>query len=100
MRAWRGPSIPPPSSPEPLRADAPCRESPFVGMGIRERLVLPLARQAPDVRETPTGGLLFPGGENLLSAPPNMSTMRATCPRTQSRRRASFPALEQPALEE
>src|ERR1700722_13350128 len=63
MRAWRGPSIPPPSSPEPLRADAPCRESPFVGMGIRERLVLPLARQAPDVRETPTVGLLFPGGE-------------------------------------
>src|ERR1700722_9686904 len=68
MRAWRGLSIPPPSSPEPLRADAPCRESPFVGMGIRERLVLPLAREALNVRETPTGGLLFPGGEEIFSA--------------------------------
>ena len=37
-------------------------------MGIRERLVLQLARQAPDVRETPTGGLLFPEGEQIFSA--------------------------------
>ena len=40
----------------------------FVGMGIREQLVLPLAREALNVRETPTGGLLFPGGEEIFSA--------------------------------
>src|SRR5580704_12706086 len=68
MRAWRGPSIRPPWSPETLRAGTPCRGPPFVGTDIRERLVLPLAREAPDGEETPTGGLLFPGGEEIFSA--------------------------------
>src|ERR1700722_9823006 len=67
MRAWRGPLIPPPSLPEPLRAGTPCRESPFVGTGIREAVRSPVAREALDAEETPMGDLLFPG-RNLLNA--------------------------------
>src|ERR1700675_2185678 len=76
MRAWRGPSDPPPSSPETLRADSSCRKPPLVNGRLRAA-GSPVPREAPDVRETPTGGLVFPVGEEIFSAAGKM--MGETC---------------------
>src|SRR6202021_2733079 len=65
MRAWQGPSNPSPPSPETLCADSSCREPPSVN-GRPRAAGSPAPREAPDVGETPTGGLVFPVGEEIL----------------------------------